>query len=951
MPASGKQILDGLIEYPLAPKEGAADYVFFCGPLGPYGAGANAFFTRHYGSKAPAPHKKFNVQSLEGLVDELFREVTQGGVSHIREIVIVAHGTPQILQLPLINGVTETNHPEFKLLWWLSLGWLQRDMFPKAENGNAAAAPLFQTFNTRRKAVVERLRDDSWITIRACRFGLSSAGLYALYSFFGGRANVYAPIDYQFFGQPGIGPERRFENRLQVHEHFVRQRFLPKDVHTPDRKDAIVKALVDPGSFSEPFAIASVPLQNPPPDADAIYADLVKSLDARRPSALLKQKFSERDFVLTPGATVEIPPRAEEKAWIISDYLVHDGQRYVARYDVYEEIEDLPGGRAATIRAAAHLADGVKAGESVPIQLFFSETENRDWNGYRGTWASYIDAENDPPAKERFDRFVARLNGEQNGVDIAAELVTALQIPALDAPPAVTRVNDPLKRQIWSINKPPLLVKVERVVVSPDSQLPPFIRYFLNIYDNLPRLAKAVREEELMAHLGKSPDSPGTELAAYLDRWTLDELAGFIDYCRAPFKPGRSVYIHHAQQAMVRHRDFPVWLKQRFPNLDDAPLPGDPYSALSIGEQDDYRIASYQFTFNNVWNEVKVSNPPTITGSKDLFADEPIAKKLKLPGGRLPDRESEALADIDSPTDDHEASKDLARLGLKRFYEVDKFSDTSGGVDTDCAEFGEVILKWKELENLGDDKIRDILQSSTTSSGKSYWDILKNLKSAYSFIGNMAKLSGVFKLPYGHFVPVSYKDIVKLIAKEVPAVAEVAWLQVFAESEFVVTIPLTMWLSFLEDQQAALDRLFLVGKVTAAKQWLRALIVLTSKKPDGYPFDWDDIDLTQTTAVAPYYLARYRDEQVASGGTWMDPALDPLVLKRGFDEAMGEMRFAGNDLLDYTKETLDKTLRESGLDGCKVAALIRAGLLNYNRLAGAILRQYAINLLEKLPPV
>ncbi len=474
MPASGKQILDGLIEYPLAKKEGAADYVFFCGPLGPYGEGANAFFNRHYGSKAPAPHKKFNVQSLEGLVDELFREVTQGGVSHIREIVIVAHGTPQILQLPLVNGVTETNHPEFKLLWWLSLGWLQRDMFPKAENGNAAAAPLFQTFNTRRKTVVERLRDDSWITIRACRFGLSSAGLYALYSFFGGRANVYAPIDYQFFGQPGIGPERRFENRLQVHEHFVRQRFLPKDVHTPDRKDAIVKALVDPGSFSEPFAIASVPLQNPPADADAIYADLVKSLDARRPNALLKQKFSERDFALTPGATVEIPPRAEEKAWIISDYLVHDGQRYVARYDVYEEIEVLPGGRTATIRAAAHLADGVKAGESVPIQLFFSESENRDWNGYRATWASYVDAENDPPAKERFDRFVVRLNGEQNGVDIAAELVTALQIPALDAPPAVTRVNDPLKRQIWSINKPPLLVKVERVVVSPDSQLPPY---------------------------------------------------------------------------------------------------------------------------------------------------------------------------------------------------------------------------------------------------------------------------------------------------------------------------------------------------------------------------------------------------------------------------------------------------------------------------------------------
>ena len=89
--------------------------------------------------------------------------------------------------------------------------------------------------------------------------------MYALYSFFGGRANVYAPMVYQVFAGPPITFGMRLDTRLRAHEHLVKQHFLPKDVHTPDRKDAIVQALVDPGEFSEPFAIASRPSTIPSP--------------------------------------------------------------------------------------------------------------------------------------------------------------------------------------------------------------------------------------------------------------------------------------------------------------------------------------------------------------------------------------------------------------------------------------------------------------------------------------------------------------------------------------------------------------------------------------------------------------------------------------------------------------------------------------------------------------
>jgi hypothetical protein len=103
-----------------------------------------------------------------------------------------------------------------------------------ASTHQRAGAPT--DFKAKRAAVVSRLRPDSWITVRACNFGQTQAGMYALCSFFGGNANAYAPMLYS--------------DRLAVHGHLVRQRLEPKDVHTPDPQDAVVRALADPGAFA-----------------------------------------------------------------------------------------------------------------------------------------------------------------------------------------------------------------------------------------------------------------------------------------------------------------------------------------------------------------------------------------------------------------------------------------------------------------------------------------------------------------------------------------------------------------------------------------------------------------------------------------------------------------------------------------------------------------------------
>ena len=105
--------------------------------------------------------------------------------------------------------------------------------------------------------------------------------MYALYSFFGGRANVCAPMVYQVFAESPITFGMRLETRLRAHEHLVKQHFVPKDVHTLDRKDAVVTALLDPGAFSEPFAIASRAPRRYPARGISAYERLIDG--AERP--------------------------------------------------------------------------------------------------------------------------------------------------------------------------------------------------------------------------------------------------------------------------------------------------------------------------------------------------------------------------------------------------------------------------------------------------------------------------------------------------------------------------------------------------------------------------------------------------------------------------------------------------------------------------------------------
>jgi hypothetical protein len=254
----GRVIFEKRVEYPLPKRSGVRDYLFyFVGPGDGYGKGARYFFDKFYPN-----HARHTASSLEDLTARLHADVTERGVQQIREVVIVAHGTRAGLLFPLVEGATETNLAEYEYVTALSLACLQKDLL----------AGKFAAFRDRRRAVLARLKDDSWVTVRACNFGKSNPGMYALYSFFGGRANVYAPMEYQFFGTHPIMDGMRLDTKLRVHEHLVKQHYLPNDVHTPERRDAVVRAFVDPGQFSEPFVVATVAVENPDPAESVVGA-------------------------------------------------------------------------------------------------------------------------------------------------------------------------------------------------------------------------------------------------------------------------------------------------------------------------------------------------------------------------------------------------------------------------------------------------------------------------------------------------------------------------------------------------------------------------------------------------------------------------------------------------------------------------------------------------------
>jgi hypothetical protein len=909
----GREIFEQRIEYPLQPHAGVKDFVFYLVSAGDkYGQGARGFLDRFY-----KKHLKHTIASLEDLIDTLHAAT----VTQIREIVIVAHGTALGLIVPIFSPVPAAD-PYFRYTTPRSLAYLQRDFLDGKFGG----------FKSKREAVIAKLTVSSLVTIRACRVGSSGDAMYAIYSFFGGRANVYAPRELQFFGSHPITTGMRIESTLGVHQHLVQQHLLPNDDHSSERQDAIAQSLIDPGKFREPFELSSIPMSNADPTEEAAHNALLDTLDAQRASAGLKAKFAAANHPLTRAATMKRVVRGH--AWTIEDVITHEGQRFPVKYEAYKEVAfpDSSTVRTEYLRASARLQLKSTA-DQLPIQLFFAESEDEQWKFELFKLAGFSDS--DTAGQTELDAAVAVLNaGGLANTTIDLRTKFDEEEHPLGTAPAVTTVtagSGGHPRTTWRINDgtTSYLLKLQHPGNS-DGE----ISHVITVHLELPPAEKLAEEFRMMAYLGTDPDCPGPELAAYFDGFTRDELILVIDHLRAKYKPRLSYFIHHAQQAIRRKYDTWQW---DFARSDaNAPLTQNPYLYLDGIEAQDLRPVAYDFDFNTAWAEVKASHPTQITFTADLFVEENLWDKLKL-GGDVSDRSDDTELDIDSPYADLEALRDLERQGKEEYFSEDKesFYDRSEDLAAaECAELEAAIKKLKELQalDLDEEEILRQLEIVPSSGGKSMLDKAKWVWGGVG-IGLMGlKLKNLVWMKDGLVVRILEKiPIFAPNSLGTPVLATIllrAWVP--------ISVGWFMWKKFLDEQVAADEAWKANGRRLGMKEWLWQLILLTNRSG---PVDDIDIVIRQPGDTLAGQNAWF-DER-ASHGDFTKFVWAPDKVEDGFDQGAAMMEKVEREILDYADDLLADALRDMNLSACHMKVLVDEGLLDLVELRKLIIRKIA----------
>ncbi len=929
----GKRLFEGRTEYPLPKISRTRDYIFyFVSSVDGYGKGARYFFNRFYKN-----HQSNRVSSLEALINHLASEITNRGVRHIREVVIVSHGNAQGLILPLINGVSASDNQKYKYVTAGSLASLQQDF---------NAGQLVDFFN-KRKTVIEKLEENSWVTVRACNFGQSKLGMYALYAFFGGRANVYCPKVFQFFGTHSIMEGMRLESKIEVHKHLVKQRFLPKDTLTRDRKDAIARFLSDPERFSESTDLITANLEDQASTETQEYEGIIDDLNRRRLNASLVSRLNANGISLTSQRRVIRVVR--DSVWIIRDRLVHEGERHIVEYHLSEAIS-LPD---ATLQVEATIADIVSARAFFPLQLFFDNDDNKEWRGELFVLASYTEAADaDPDLKTRFEAALELLEGLAFGDTIAGAFNIVQEFAEeehnLTAAKSLTLLSSEgsgsNERKTWRLNDATnYLIKLQHPATS--GGIP---AHALVVYEDLSGKDALLREYELMSRIGTDPDLPGTELLSYLDNRSFDELTNLIDYLRSPYEARNVVYISHAIQAIRRKHDYNTWFFD-LPEFKAQATNPDPlfpidfkWTSLDYSEREDLRTAVYTFETDIFWAEVKVSDPPEQPFGSDLFTEQLFtftASPLTTDDHLEPD----------SPSADIEKLRSIQRQGLEAFFPHEKFTIDEAVADPNemsCEKFRQFIVLIQELAGKSESEIEAALNDFELNGEPSltnFYKLPKPIIWAKDFWDATAPKAEVALLEKGVDALITrYPSLATGTAGRIATLG-----RFYARNSAAIGLYLLvfeMFSNFLKAQSDTLNIWEQTGKLTAFRQFARRLKTMTFTREEDFP---TTISIDLGDNVVESYFQEQRDEH----GVFFPFIFGPDRMKKGFDEGKILIAKEANEMLSRSDRTLNDAMRAKGLDNCKIHVLRDAGLIDPSRSRAMIMRSYADSILRGLPNV
>lgn len=939
----GRQIFTGLVEYPLPVKPGVKDYVVYCGSLGGYGVGAKTLFDKHWPN-----HVVKTANTLEDVMTALQADVASSGVTQIRELVLVAHANANQLFFPVVPAGTNVD-PVYACVCAWSLAKLQDEI-----------AGQFASFDQARKAVVPLLLDNSWVTIRACNIGNSAEAMYALYSFFGGRADVYAPTKFMFFGDCALKPESRINSKFAVYDYLVEQHFLSSNEHTPTRQATIVTDLLDPESFSAPFQLATASFTGGDPNQVAAYQQLVDELNkyvigsdltaafaaAGHPLSANPQVVGANDSSIDPSVT----PPASLSVWYVRDSSLPDGTEQVDL--VYQIRDETDAGGMSTLEASAQLAVA-SASASIPIQLFFDPDDDHAFNGLVARLAGYADEGEyaDPEYRAELDTVEALLDAgtwTDATNDITVPVNTGLKNCGFDPLP------DPLPQiqagadDTWRVLLSPVALTIAEELV-PAADGSPLHALVVRLELDQSALVDLQQGIVMSRDRVRVPHTPGTEIAAYLDGFTADQLASFIDYLRSAYQPAYAYYVDHALAAIMRKRDFLTWEAAQ-PDYTD-PLPA--YMMLRPNENGDLRHVAFTFDFNDNWIEVKQHSKYTATVQTDLFSEESLTNKLQLTGtytcGILP---------ADSRYVSRAEAQAVQSQGFQQYFAAqgkDIFEPPAAQVDGGCDDFRAALQKWKELRDSGATPAveQQELEGLIGEDRKSAWERMNETLEPLHLGNELAQWVFEPEDP-----PIEYREaLMYYLEKWADRSIDTEWLSEWLSESFGATreilgvvgwikVPFDLWLSFAEAQQQGSEYWDIVGQLVAIRQWLRKLIDLTQTAP--FPADLN-IDIGGEDQAIDSWIA----EQQAAHAMFniLTVAPFPAELKDGYTRAAVSFGRIGPQIVEQADKWLSERTAESGLSPCTIQAMTDVGLIDLDAFRRQVIRRFAQAVLDSWPPV
>ena len=897
----GEAIFNNIVEYPLPKKTGVRDYIFYqVSAADRYGKAARKFLRKYYKN-----HHTKKINSLEEIIDHLHAEIQSKDIKQIREIVLVSHGNSIELVIPVTKHAfdSEENKKKYQRITAGSIANLQEAF----RTGDANLT----RFNDRRKEVLKKLSDTSWITIRACNFGTSRDGLYALYSFFGGKANVYAPHEYQVFVEKmPIVEDSRIKSDLDYYQHLVKQGFVQrKKKHSEKRRLKIIRKLIDPGRSKHGFELSGYQLNNNRVvfGNKEEYDSFVESFNQKKIPDTLKEIFLTQKLTLSEDARIQ--KKREDEKWVLYDNKFKiDNHVYKIEYTLlveYDEFLDDQNHKATLF--VYPILNHRSSLPSIPIQLFFSDDQAKAFKGELfelAAFAANTVHEGNPADKANYEGYEKLLDTGALEDNEGHNIISAFEEEAPLKDPKIVQLPPVNGKKQWEIQSESNSYRIQE---SFTHIYPQGFKKALKVFV---RITKE-DQQEFISYNGSDPDTPGTELMAYLDNLTKEELLDLIHFLRKPYLEEHAFYIDMAQQALHRKSDFLKWFSEseEFEKSISEPLYFSPLTNLSRIEND--HKDKYAYVFSNVWMEVKASSSRKKEFNSDLFEEVelPFAPTL-----------IEEVQDPDTPVQDPDLPGGVPDPPAE-FFEKDVIFEDEIPEDISCQKFKDVLEILKEHKGKRWEELETVFKHTEIDENTTLYDYL-TANAGFSSI----KLANDILQIFSPYASGSGSTIARLGAL---ASSRVAFI---SSTVFAIAGPLIMLKNMIDQIQTGKKKYKRAGTILGFMQANRMMFdIIYKNRFNDIPI-LDEYDLLSD---APDHFQAYHNLTYTVLRIPLAEFIEPF--KEGYEEGIRVVSKHMNEDLKRHMSIFKQYAAKKGLKECQLKVLLSSGMIDESKVKSAIL--------------